>query len=425
MATAGIDDPRLRNRILVGLLLGTTAGLLANTLWGASPILGLILDHVAQPVGQIFLRLLLMVVVPLVFATLVLGIVRLGAMQRVGGFAARTIVFFASTALCSALLGLLLANLVRPGGGINSATRAALLEGHAPQWSQTLEVASDSFGVDTLVNLVPRNPVEAAARGDLLALIVFTIVFGLALSRLPQPVAEPAVRVLEALSETITLMIGFAMRLAPFGVAALSFVASGRLGLAVLRPLGVYTAVVLLGLLFLLVVVFGVLARVLAAVPPSSFFQGARLPMLTAFSTASSSATLPTTLRVAREELGIGAETAGLVLPLGATLNMNGTALFQTLTVLFLAQAFGVELGWGAQAMVALLAALSAAAAAGIPSGAIPFLVVILESVGVPGESIALMLGVEPLLGMARTVPNVAGDLLAALVVERSYGGRA
>ncbi|MCG8467096.1 MAG: dicarboxylate/amino acid:cation symporter [Gemmatimonadetes bacterium] len=410
----------LNAKILLGLGLGTVAGIAAGAVGQGSPVVEWITTYLAEPAGQIFLRLLLMVVIPLVFSTLILGIAGLGDLDRLGRMGARTLALFLGTTLLAATLGLITVNVVRPGEAISTPLRETLLATFAAQAESTVAAAGSDLGIETFVNLIPRNPLAAAVGGDLIAFIIFTLIFGVALTRIPERYGRPLLDVLEAIARATMVMIGFAMKLAPIGVAGFAFAVTARLGLDVLGPISLYFGAVMLGLA---VYQFGVLAlfvKWLAGWSPGAFYRKIRLPMTTAFSTASSAATLPTTLQTAEEELGVPREVSGFVLPLGATLHMNGTAFFMSITILFLAQAFGVPIGLDTQVLIALLTALTAVSAAGIPSGSIPLMVVILESVGVPGESIALMLGIEPILGMARTSTNVTGDLMASLTIARS-----
>lgn len=411
----------LHTQILIGLLAGGAAGVAANALWGEAAGLLWAVENVAQPVGQVFLRMLFMVVVPLVFTSLALGVAALGDLSRVGRIGAKTIGFFLVTTALAATLGLTLVNVIRPGNALDPEVRAALLGEYATQATEKVDAAASSgFGVQTFVNIVPRNPLDAAVNGDMLALIFFTLVFAVALTRIPEEAAKPVLRVLEGVSQAVTVIIGFAMKLAPIGVAALIFSVTARFGFDVLRSLGMYVLVVMAGLAIHQFGVIPALARLLAGVRPGEFFRRSRALMVTAFSTSSSSATLPTTIRTAEQQFGVPKEIAGFVLPLGATMNMNGTALFEGITVLFLAQVFGIELSLGAQLLVVGMSVITAVGAAGVPGGSIPLLVLVLEMVGVPGEGIALVLGVDRLLDMSRTVPNVTGDLLTSLVVARS-----
>ncbi|MDH3733732.1 MAG: dicarboxylate/amino acid:cation symporter [Gemmatimonadota bacterium] len=414
----------LNARIMVGLAVGTLGGVLVAAAGGAAGDGGRwVAEYVADPAGQIWLRLLLMVVVPLVFATLVLGIAGLGDVHRLGRMGGRTLGLFLATTLLAALLGLAVVNVLAPGDGLSDDLRTQLLDTFADRTASTVEAAGADLGVSTFVNLVPSNPLAAAVNGDLIAFIVFTLVFGVALTRVPAAYARPMLDVLDAVARTTMVMIGFAMWLAPIGVACFAYSVTARLGLEILAPIATYFIAVLVGLIIYQFGVLGLFVRVFAGIRPRTFFSRSRLPMLTAFSTASSAATLPTTIRTAEEELGVPREVSGFVLPLGATLHMNGTAFFMSITIVFLAQAFGVTLGAGTQMMIAGMTVLTAVSAAGIPSGSIPLMVVILISVGVPGEAIGLIFGVEPLLGMARTSTNVTGDLFAAATIARMEGG--
>ncbi len=412
----------LHTQILVGLLIGTVAGVAAGFFWGGTAAVEWVTNNLARPVGQIFLRLLLMVVVPLVFTTLVLGVAGLGDPRRLGSMGIKTLAFFVGSTTVAATLGLVVVNLLRPGGAISGELRATLLDTFAPQASQTVAAAGSAVGINTFLDIIPTNPVTAAAEGNLLAFIVFTIIFAIALMQVPDRYAKPVLEVLDGVARAVMVMIHFAMRLAPIGVAGLAFAVTAQFGLDLLAPMGLYAGGVLVGLI---VYQFGLLALVVkfwGGVNPLTFYRKTRLPLVTAFATASSSATLPMTIDTAEKELGVPREVAGFVLPLGATLNMNGTAFFEAITVVFLAQAFGVPLSLGTQALLVVLTVLTAVSAAGIPSGSIPLIVVMLVTVGVPGEAIALIFGVEPILGMARTSTNVTGDLTASLVVARSEG---
>jgi len=416
----------LNSRILLGLALGTIAGIIVAAVGdgGASGAALWIANTIAEPAGQIWLRLLLMVVIPLVFSTLILGVAGLGDLERLGRMGGRTLVLFLGTTLLAATLGLVVVNALRPGGGLTPELRSSLIDTFSAKTASTVEAAGSDLGVSTFVNLIPSNPLAAAVNGDLIAFIVFTLVFGVALTRVPDRHARPLLDVLEAVARTTMVMIGFAMWLAPIGVAGFAYSVTARLGFDILAPIGSYFAAVLIGLVIYQFGVIGLFVKTLGGMSPREFFTSIRVPMLTAFSTASSAATLPTTLQTAEEELGVPREVSGFVLPLGATLHMNGTAFFMSITIVFLAQAFGVPLGFGTQAMIAGLTVLTAVSAAGIPSGSIPLLVVILAGVGIPAEAIGLIFGVEPILGMARTSTNVTGDLFAAVAISRAEGRR-
>lgn len=426
MTPSSARRPALHVRILFGLLVGAVLGITANVFWRDAPALAWTVDTVAQPIGQIFLRMLFMVVVPLVFTSLVLGVTGLGDLTRLGRISARTMGLFLATTLAAGALGILLVNVVGPGEALDPTIRAGLMAEFSDQAADRVEAAGQTgFGIQTFVNIVPRNPVDSAARGDMLGLIFFSLVFGIGMSLAGRERSEPLLKVIDGIAGAVEVMIGIAMKLAPLGVAALIFAVTARFGFDLLRSLALYAVVVLVGLAIHQVVTLGLVARVLAGIRPSELFRRSRALMLTAFSTSSSNATLPTTIRTARENFGVSPEVSGFVLPLGATMNMNGTALFEGVTVLFLAQAFGVDLSLTTQAVVLVMVVLTAVGASGVPSGSIPLLILILETVGVPGEGIALVLGIDRILDMARTVPNVTGDLVASIVVDRWEAGSA
>jgi len=252
---------------------------------------------------------------------------------------------------------------------------------------------------------------------ETLGVIFFSLVFGAALTLIPEERARPLVRVLDAVGEAIVKIIDLAMKLAPYGVFGLIFFTTSRFGWGLLRQLGLYVAIVLAGLLVHGAVSLSLLVRVFGGLRPVVFWSRIRASIVTAFSTSSSNATLPTNIAVAEEELGIPPKIAGFVLPLGSTMCMNGTALYEGVTVLFLAQVFGVSLGLGTQVVVLVLSVITAVGAAGVPGGSLPLLMVVLATVGVPPEGIAIILGVDRILDMCRTTINVCGDLTAAVYV--------
>ncbi|HZN02206.1 MAG TPA: dicarboxylate/amino acid:cation symporter, partial [Candidatus Polarisedimenticolia bacterium] len=278
-------------------------------------------------------------------------------------------------------------------------------------------------GLQILLDLIPENPVDAMARafqGEMLAVMVFALIFGIALTRVERSTAEPLLRWLEALLAAAMAVIAFAMRLAPYGVGAILFTLTARFGIDILKPLALYMGTVILGLALHQFGTYPLVLRVFAGLSPRFFFARMREVMLTAFSTSSSNATLPTTLRVAQEGLGIPRPIASFVLTLGSTLNQNGTALYEGITVLFLAQFFGVHLSLGGQVTVVLLSILAGVGTAGVPGGSLPLVAALLVTVGVPYEGIGIIYGVDRLLDMCRTVLNVTGDVVAAACVARA-----
>jgi len=413
----------LATRILLGLALGGAGGVVAHALWGGSSWLAWVVEKITQPAGQMWLRALIMIVVPLVFTSLTLGVAGLGDIRKVGRMGLKTLVFFLGVTACATIIGLVLVNLVQPGAGLPPETREELLGRFSGQAAKMKEAAGPvSFGVELLVNIVPRNPVAAAAQGDMLGLIFFSLLFGAALGLLPAERARPLLGVLEAVGDIVVVIIGWVMKLAPYGVFALLFSVTALFGYDILRKLLWYVLTVLAGLTIHFVLVYSALVRWLGKMNPLEFFGRIKTVVVTAFSTSSSNATLPTTMQVTERNLGVPREVAGFVLPLGATMNMHGTALFEGVTVLFIAQVFGVHLSLGAQLIVVAMAVITAVGAAGVPSGAIPLLMVVLQVVGLPPEAIALVLGVDRILDMCRTTLNVTGDVVTSLYIARSEG---
>ena len=414
----------LHTKILVGLVVGAVLGVTANlTLGGSHAVVTWTNRYLAGPAGQIFLRMLFMIVVPLVFSSIALGVAGLGDLRRVGRVGGKAIAYFVVTTVLAATLGLFAVNLVRPGAHLDPTVRAGLLETYAKDASSKVEAAAVSnFGIETLVNLVPRNPVKAMVDLDLLALIFFAFIFGAALTMIAADRAQPVVRLLEGLNDVVIKIVDFAMRLAPYGVTALIFGVTSRFGFDLLKPLASYVTVVLVALVIHGVVVNAFILRIVIGVSPRLFFRRIRSSIITAFSTSSSSATLPTNLAVIEKNIGVPQSIAGFVLPIGSTMCMNGTAMFEGITVLFLAQVFGVDLSPGQQVVVVIMAVLTAIGAAGVPGGSIPLLVGILSMFGVPPEGIAIILGVDRILDMSRTTVNVIGDLCATTWVAKSEG---
>ncbi|HLG04866.1 MAG TPA: dicarboxylate/amino acid:cation symporter [Gemmatimonadales bacterium] len=415
---------KLHTKILLGLLVGAVLGITANqTLGGDHSAVEWANKYAAGPVGQIFLRMLFMIVIPLVFASISLGVFGLGDLRRVGRVGAKAIgYFFVSTAL-AAILGLVIVQFTRPGERLDPVVRQELLETYASDAASRVETAQTSkFGVETVVNIVTRNPVKSAADLDMLGIIFFGMVFGAALTLISEERARPMVGLLQALNDVVIKIVEIAMRLAPYGVAALIFGVTSRFGFHLLKPLAWYVITVLGALLLHLFGTVSLIVRFLVGLSPPLFFSRIKSALVTAFSTSSSSATLPTALATAQQNLGIPQQIAGFVLPLGSTMCMNGTALFEGMTVIFLCQVFGIQLGLGQMIVVMFMAVITAIGAAGVPGGSIPLLVGILTMFGVPAEGIAVVLGVDRILDMSRTTVNVAGDLTATAFVARSEG---
>jgi DAACS family dicarboxylate/amino acid:cation (Na+ or H+) symporter len=416
----------LHTRMLIGFIVGTSTGVLSYLLWRDSPALAGFIRWVTEPVGQVFLRLLFMLVVPLLFSALVLGVAGIGDMRRLGRVGLKTLAYTVCVSAIAVFLGVFLVNLLKPGGGVSEEARTRLLESAESKLTAQQRDQAQKFvkeppksGIDLLVQIVPQNPVAAMAGGDMLAVMFFALFFGIGLAAVRTPAARHLEATIQGLYDVTMHLIGVVIGLAPFGVAALLFTLTARFGYDILAQLARYVGVVVLALAVHQFVVYSLAVRLLGGMSPRRFFTGIQPAMLTAFSTASSNATLPTALKVAEERLHLPPEIARFVLTIGSTANQNGTALFEGVTVLFLAQFYGVDLSLGQQALVVSVCVLGGIGTAGVPAGSIPVIALILGMVGVPPEGIGLILGVDRFLDMCRTTLNVSGDLAAAVVVSR------
>jgi len=415
-------------RILGGLLAGAIVGVIANLLVaghdGAKEVLNTIIDGVAHPIGQIFLRLLFIVVVPLVFASLASGVASLGDLGKLGRMGSRTLLFFLITSSFAAALGIVLLGVFQPGSGFDEEARKTLMASYSNATTE-LEMKKDAqptsvIGIVNYVldNFLPRNMMKAFTDMQMVPIIVFALLVGAALTKIHTERRDAMMMWLNALTEAMVKIVGFAMTLAPYAVFCLIFSVTARFGLDLLQKLGMYVILILGGYAIVLFLFYPLLIKFLAKRNPVEYLRGAIPIMVTAFSTSSSNATLPTTIRVSEENLGIRSSVAGFVLPLGATMNMNGTALFEGGVVLFISQVFGIELSIGQQLFVVVLAVLSAIGTAGVPGASLPLLMIILAQVNVPPDGIAIILGVDRVLDMGRTVINVMGDVVCAGYIE-------
>lgn len=408
---------RPHRAILVGVGAGVALGLAASGLVEAGVLapatLRDVITWVTLPIGQVFLRLLFMLAVPLIFAALVTGVAELDP-RSLGRIGLRTLGYAAALSAIAVGLGLLLVNVIQPGHWDQGTLRAMAAQAQGP----AITVA-ERPDLASVVEMIPTNPVAAAASGDMLGLIVFALVLGIGLAVNRGPGARALRTTIAGLADVTMWLIQQVMRLAPIGVGALLFGSFATLGLDLFRTIGGYVLTVLAALVIHTFVVYSLFVRVLGGMSPRRFFAGSRLALTTGFATASSAATLPTTLRVAETELGLPRAVARFVLTAGASMNQNGSALFEGITVLFLAQVFGVDLGLGQQAVIMLICILGGVGTAGIPGATLPVIAMMLAMVDVPAQGLALILGVDRVLDMCRTTVNIAGDLAIAVVVAR------
>lgn len=405
------------HKLLIGFALGATLGTLASLILGpGSPVLQPFIHYVSEPLGQIFIRLLLMLVVPIIFSALVVGLAELD-LSQMGRLGARTLAYTVIISTLAVLLGLGLTNLFQPGSGVSPELRE-----QASSIVQAVAAPASTDAIDLIVAIVPSNPLQAASTGDMIGFICFSALFGVALALTKTEAANKLKDVIAGLFDVCMRLIELVLRMAPLGVGMLLFTMTARMGFAVLLDLGAYVGIVLLGLGLHMFGVYSLSVRFFGGLSPWHFFRSIRLAILTAFSTASSNATLPTALRVADENLHLPRHISRFVLTAGATMNQNGTALFEGVTVLFLAQVHGVELALTQQVVVMVVCVLAGIGTAGVPAGSLPVIAMILGTLGVPPESIGLIVGVDRLLDMCRTTVNVAGDLAAAVYVTRAEG---
>lgn len=413
----------LHTKMILGVTTGAVSGVVAFMTAGDSPALASFIKYVTQPAGQIFLRLLFMLVVPLIFSALALGVAGLGDMKSLGRIGLKMLAYTAIVSTIAVFLGVFLVNILRPGEGMSDEMRARLTAGAAQRAAMVAGGTAPKTGLELMIQIVPDNPLKAAAGGDMLAVMFFSLMIGVGLSLTRTDAARKFEDALQGLYDVTMRLIGFVISLAPYGVAALLFTLTAQLGYEILGQLARYVFVVVLALAIHQFVVYSAAVKLVGRMSPVFFFKGIEEAMLTAFSTASSNATLPTALKVAEENLKLPPTVSRFVLTIGSTANQNGTALFEGVTVLFLAQFYGVPLSLGQQAMVVLICVLGGIGTAGVPAGSIPVVAMILGMVGVPGEGIGLILGVDRFLDMCRTTLNVTGDLAAAVVVSRGEPG--
>ena len=428
------DKPKgwpLHTRILIGLAVGVIAGVGANYFFGGThPRVLWVADNIANPIGQVFLRLLLMIVVPLVFSSMVVGVAGIGDVRKLGRVGLKTFGYCVVLSGISVVIGLTLANTIRPGKRIDPSTAEALKQRYSTEATKSVDDATKAKesapkGLMAVVEtIVPKNPINSLAgeNPNMIHLMFFALVIGIAITLIPAATTAPLLRGLEALYQVTAKIIEIIMKLAPYAVACLLFNNTARFGLDLLQALAWFVITVLLGLSLHMFGVFSLSVYFLSRLSPIEFFRRIKTVILTAFSTSSSNATLPTALRVSEENLGVPQEVNSFVLTVGATANQNGTALYEGITVLFLAQLAGVDLSLGQQLMVVYLAILGGIGTAGVPSGSIPFIIGILVTIGVNPALIAIILGVDRILDMCRTTLNVTGDITAATYVARSEG---
>jgi Na+/H+-dicarboxylate symporter len=425
-------DTRLANRILLGLAIGAVAGVATllvgmatpGVLEGAREFATLVLD----PLGQVFLRMLFFVVIPLVFASLAMGVAQLERMGELGPLAGRTFALFFLNMGIAVALGLVVMNVVGPGETLSPEARTNLLQeygGAAARHVERSANAPDVTPMSVVEMFMPRNLFGAFVGnsrdtlGDVLPLILFAILVGAAAIRLGGERRDKLRSGLALVNDLMTGIVHFALKLAPFAVPALIYSVIIKIGWDIVAALGLFVVSCVVVMLLHLFGTMSIWVRLLARRRLPEFWSQLRPVLVTAFTTSSSAATLPAALAVARDQLKVKAPVAGFVLPLGTTMNMAGTALYEGCVVLFVAQVFGIELGLAQQITLLFLAVLSAVAVAAIPGGSLPLIAGLLAAFGIPPEGIGIILGVDRILDMTRTMVNVGSDVVTATVVDR------
>jgi Na+/H+-dicarboxylate symporter len=420
---APIGHGKLQWRILIGFVAGLVAGLLAYTFARDAAWVDTVVTYVTGPIGRIFLNLLFMLVIPLLFSALVVGIAEMGegrALKKIGLWTLAYTVVVSSIAVAISLAAV---NLLEPGQGVDPAAARELLAQGGEGARNIIDASNQTKpGIEALIAIVPNNVVAAMSANDVLAVMFFALFFGIGLLLVQTRRTEQLKDAIEGLFEVAMKLIGLVIQLAPIAIFCFMFNLSAQFGWDLLVKLAAFVGVVLLALGIQMFGVFPALLKFVAGKSPLAFFRETREASVMAFSTASSNATLPTALRVADAELKLPRKIARFVLTIGATANQNGTAMFEGVTVLFLAQFFNVDLTLGQQAFVMLVCILAGIGTAGVPGGSLPVIVIILGSVGVPPEGIGLILGVDRFLDMCRTTLNVVGDLVAAQVITKLSG---
>ena len=394
----------LTKKILIALVLGVVAGIILTFV--PESVYSNLNIYLLEPVGQIFINLIMMLVVPIVFVSIVLGTAGLGEPTKLGRIGVKTISFFLATTAIALILSLSLAYLIKPG-----------TEGVFDVDAADYEASSAPPIMETLVDIIPTNPVEAMSTGDMLSVIAFAIFIGIALAFLGTK-TDGITRLFEQANEILMLIVNIVMKIAPYGAFALIASAIGGAGLDAVGSMGAYMITVILGLILHAAITYSMALWLLGRTNPLTFYKGFFPAMSVGFSTASSSATLPISMKAAQENLGVSKNVSSFVQPLGATINMDGTAIMQATAAVFISQVYAVSLDFTDIILIILTATLASIGTAGVPGVGLIMLAMVLNQVGLPVEGIALVIGIDRLLDMLRTSLNITGDATAAYVIS-------
>ena len=413
-------------KLLLGFVLGVILGLIGyyNLPEKAFPFMKTFTDFCTLT-GAIFLRMIFMVVVPLLVSALILGVFELGKGRGLGKVATKSLTFTLLLSFMAVLIAITLTNVLQPGVGVTFDKEALAKNQGVLTIQKNVTAAASKPWVQYITDLIPQNPVDSAARafgGEIIALMIFALMFGYALSMTVEDENNPFIKMLETIFNASLRIIEWAMKLAPYGIFAIVFNTTYRLGAGFLQNVAFFAGVVVLGLLIQQFVVYGLCLKIFAKTNPWKFFKDCKEVYVYAFSTASSNATLPIALETAEKTLKLPPEISRFVLTCGASANQNGTALFEGVVVLFLAQVYGINLSIESQLIVVLMSVLAGIGTAGVPGGSLPLIAILCVSVGVPAEGMGLILGVDRFLDMCRTTLNVSGDLVISKVVSATAG---
>jgi Na+/H+-dicarboxylate symporter len=438
-------------KILIGLVLGIIVGLAINTLWDAGTwdLLGvdnpsawlegssgdgvntqagigahavLFIAHLNEFVGDLFMRGLRFIAVPIVIFSLIVGASSLNDLSKLSRIGGKTIGIYLVTTALAISIGLLFANVLKPGSFVSQETRDGFVAQFGAQAQEKVAAAQKPDVWDTVLNIVPKNPFNAIAEGNMLQIVFASLLVGIALTLIKREKALPVIAFFDAMTDVIIKIVEIVLMIAPYAVFALIVEQIAKLGLDILGSLAVYSLVVVAGLLTMMFVVYPIGFKVLGGISYTRFFKAISPAQLLAFSSASSSATLPVTMECCEQRLGIKEEVSAFVLPIGATINMDGTALYQGVAAVFIAQLYSIPLSIGDQLTIVLTATLASIGTAGVPGVGMIMLVIVLQSVGIPLEGIAVILGVDRILDMCRTSCNITGDCMVCALVASSEG---
>ncbi|MFP4081797.1 MAG: dicarboxylate/amino acid:cation symporter [Candidatus Aminicenantes bacterium] len=400
---------KLHTKIFIGLVLGVVVGLG----FGEKA-------QIIEPVGTIFLRLITMIVVPLVLVSLMLGTASLGDIKKLGRIGIKTILYFTITTTVAISIGLFLANVVKPGSGLDEEVRTQLYKNYESKAQVDIEKISEKpSAVEVLVGIVPTNPVQSLVEGNMLQVIFLALLFGIILTLIKKEKSAILIKFLDGVNDAIIQVVHIAMRLAPYGVLALIASVIGQYGVNILVTLLKYSLVVIGGLFIYTLSINSLTLSFLGHLNPLRFFKAVKEAMIIAFSTSSSNAALPVSMECV-EHIGVSREYSSFVIPLGATINMDGTALYQGVAAVFIAQIYGIPLTLMNQVTIVMMATLASVGAAGVPAAGIITLAMVLKQMGIPLEGIALILGVDRFLDMCRTTTNIVGDMACSVVIKES-----